>query len=122
MKVSVTRDKENESEIILLDMKDVLYIHTEDRTILYHTHEGIYYHLLPSLSKLSNNFKKIGFTRLDRTNLVNTCQIRHFDMHHGKVFFEEQITKNSKFTTVSFFNKTKLQKDIHQWIQKNIGH
>jgi hypothetical protein len=52
--------------------------------------------------------------------LVNIQKVKYFDEDLGKVYFEENITKHSKFTTVSFINKNKLKKEINEWINKNL--
>lgn len=114
MQIPVTRDKDNQTELIMLDMKDVLYMNMEDRTVVYHTLEEKFYHLMPSLSVLSNHTQALGFEKLDRINLVNMNAIKHFDDEYAFVYFEpkEQLTKKSKFTTVAFLNKSKLKKKI----------
>jgi DNA-binding LytR/AlgR family response regulator len=120
MKVPVTRDRDNDTELIMLDLNDVIFIQTEDRTLVYHTLDEVYYPLIPSLTTLSKHTEHLGFRRLDRINLVNIQKVKYFDEDLGKVYFEENITKHSKFTTVSFINKNKLKKEINEWINKNL--
>jgi DNA-binding LytR/AlgR family response regulator len=122
MQIPVTKDKDNQTELILLDMHEVLYIHVVDRTIAYHTLGGEFYHLFPSLSSLSIHLEQHGFRKLDRINLVNIHKITHFDNEHRKIYFEKEISKDSKFATVSFLTKKKLQKEIDQWIDKNLNN
>lgn len=116
MLIPVTRDKDNQTELIMLDMKDVLYMHMEDRTVVYHTLEERFYHLLPSLSVLARHTQSLGFEKLDRINLVNLNKVNHFDDKYAVVYFEAeaQLTKKSKSTTVAFLNKEKLKK----WLKK----
>lgn len=121
MIIPVTRDKENIGELIMLNMKDVLYMHIEDRTVVYHTLKDQFYHLLPSLTVMNHQTEAFGFRKLDRINLVNIHQIKYLDDAHGKVYFEEDIKKDSKFATVSFLNKGKRSKEIRDWINRNLG-
>lgn len=120
MKIPVTRDKNNNTELVLLDVTEVLYIQIEDRNTVYYTLNGKFYHLMPSLSVLEIHLNSHGFRKLDRINLVNTNKIKAYDDSAGKVFFEEEVTKTSIFTTVSFINKNKLRREIEDWISKNI--
>ena len=116
MLIPVTRDKDNMTDIVMLDLNDVIYIHMEDRTVVYHTIDNHYYHLAPSLSVLAHHIKSIGFDRLDRINLVNLNRIEHFDDEFAKVYFQpiDTITKDSKYATVAYLNKGKLKKYLSQ--------
>ncbi|XEC93905.1 LytTR family DNA-binding domain-containing protein [Paenibacillus tarimensis] len=101
MKLYVTNDPKNIGELITIDIEDVIYIETNERTMIIHTLDGEYYPLLPTLSTYEHHMKQYGFDRLDRTNLVNTNKIKTFDEGHSLVFFEEPVTKKSKYGTVS---------------------
>lgn len=118
MKFPVTRDRNNESEWLMLDANDILYINVEDRTVVFHTQDEKFY-LLDTLSALSKHMEPLGFRKLDRINLVNINKIKYFDDEHSKVFFEKNITRTSKYATVSFMNKNSLKKQIEEWIRKN---
>ncbi len=111
MQIPVTRDKDNQTDIIMLDLNDVVYMHMEDRTVVYHTNQDQFYHLMPSLTVLSRHAQKLGFEKLDRINLVNLHKIEHFDDKLNIVYFqqEEKITKKSKSATVAFSHKEKLK-------------
>lgn len=100
----------------MLDLNDVIYMHMEDRTVVYHTLNEQFYHLAPSLSIMARHTAAFGFEKLDRINLVNMSKIRHFDDEFAIVYFEpkEQITKKSKFATVAFLNKSKLKKRLKE--------
>lgn len=119
MQIPVTRDKHNISNLILLDIQDVLFIVAEDRNVVYHTLDGKYYHLLPALSVLETHMKERGFERLDRINLVNSNRVRCYDHTDGKVYFEKAIDKSSKYATVAFANKAKLKHMIESWVKIN---
>jgi DNA-binding LytR/AlgR family response regulator len=116
MQIPVTRDKDNQTEIIMLDMNDVVYMHMDDRTVVYHTINDQFYHLMPSLSVLARHVQDLGFEKLDRINLVNVDKIKHFDDDYALVYFqrEDEITKESKSATVAFLNKGKLKKRLQQ--------
>src|SRR5690554_3966934 len=98
MQIPVTKDKDNQTELIMLDMQEVLFVDIEDRTVVYHTLEGKYYHLSPSLTSLTVHLEKIGFRKLDRINLVNIHKIKHYDEEHRKVYFDKEIINTSEFT------------------------
>lgn len=111
MQIPVTRDKDNQTDIIMLGMNDVVYMHMEDRTVVYHTINEKFYHLMPSLTVLSRHAQKLGFEKLDRINLVNLQKIEHFDDKLSIVYFQQEaeITKKSKSATVAFSHKEKLK-------------
>lgn len=119
MVIPVTRDKENLTEIVMLDMKDVIFLDVEGRNIVYHTHQEQFYHLFPSLAVMTKHTEDLGFRKLDRINLVNIHQIKQLDVDHSKVFFEEPVLKESKYATVSFLNRGRNKKEIQDWIIKN---
>jgi Response regulator of the LytR/AlgR family len=116
MLIPVTRDKDNQTEVIMLDLNDVLFMHMEDRTVVYHTLNEQFYHLVPSLSIMARHSEAYGFEKLDRINLVNMNKIKYFDDELAIVYFEpkEQITKKSKYATVAFLNKSKLKKKLSE--------
>jgi DNA-binding LytR/AlgR family response regulator len=107
MLIPVTRDKDNLTEIIMLDLNDVLYMHMEDRNVVYHTLNEHFYHLMPSLSVLAKHSENHGFEKLDRINLVNMNKIEYFDDEFAKVYFvpEAEVSSESKSATVAFLNK-----------------
>lgn len=101
MKLYVTEDAKNFGDLITIDIDDVIYIESGERTVIIHTIDGEYYPLMPTLSTFEHHMKKHGFNRLDRTNLVNTTKIKDFDESRSLVYFEKPVTKKSKFGTVS---------------------
>lgn len=111
MRFPVTRDPGNFSEVVELDMKDVDYIETHSSGyVVFHTKDGFFYPVIPKLSVLEKHLEDLGFLRLDRTNLSNIGKIRHFDEERLLVFFSDEITNSSKFSTVSSRMK-KILKD-----------
>jgi DNA-binding LytR/AlgR family response regulator len=83
-----------------LDIEDICYISMEERVIAYHTKEDIYY----SLSKLEDViqfFYPQGYEKVDRGNVVNVSAITYFDSTLGKVYFDENLTVDSKYATLS---------------------
>ena len=119
MIIPVTRDKDNLTDMVMLDMAEVIYMHLEGRNIVYHTLQEQFYHLLPSLTVMAKHMEDLGFRKLDRINLVNIHQIKFLDTDQSKVFFEEPIVKESKYATVSFLNRGKHKKEIKEWISSN---
>lgn len=120
MNQPVTRDRNNEGEVIMMDMADVLYIQTEDGAIVFHTPEGRVYPLVPSLSMYAKQSESIGFLKLDRTNLVNMKKVKAFDEKRGLVFFDDQTNSNSQSAIVAFMNIGKLKDMILTWIERNL--
>jgi hypothetical protein len=113
----LSKKDENESELVLLDLNDVLYINIEKRNIVYHTLDKKYYHL-STLSDLYDHFFDNGFDLLDKTNLVNLNKIKKLDSKQGKVYFEENPTENSKYATVAFIK----QKLYHNMLVRAIAN
>ncbi len=114
MKFYVTKDPKNIGELITLDIDDIIFIESGERTVVIHTLDGEYYPLLPTLSTFEHHMKKYGFDRLDRTNLVNFKKIRKFDEARSLVFFEDQITEKSKYGTVSSSAKKMVMKKFRE--------
>ncbi|WP_158289309.1 LytTR family transcriptional regulator DNA-binding domain-containing protein [Paenibacillus flagellatus] len=109
---------EQETELVLLDLNDVLYINIEKRNIVYHTLDEKYYHM-STLSELYDHFFDNGFDLLDKTNLVNLNKIKKLDNKQGKVYFEENPTGDSKYATVAFIKQKLFQNVISRAIANN---
>ncbi|TFE22621.1 LytTR family transcriptional regulator DNA-binding domain-containing protein [Cohnella luojiensis] len=120
MNQPVTKDKNNEGEVIMMDMADVLYIQTEDGAVVFHTSEGRVYPLVPSLSMYAKHTESLGFQKLDRTNLVNMNKLRAFDEKRGLVFFDEDSNLERQSAIVAFMNIGKLKNMIISWIERNL--
>lgn len=110
MRFPVTRDPGNFTEVIELDMQDVDFIETHSSGyVVFHTRDEVFYPLIPKLSVLEKHLEHLGFVRLDRTNLSNIGKIRHFDEERSLVYFQEHISKSSKYSTVSHRMKKMLK-------------
>jgi len=102
MRFPVTRDPGNFSEVIDLDLRDVDYIETHPSGyVVFHVKDEVFYPVVPKLSVLEMHLEELGFLRLDRTNLSNIGKIRYFDEERSLVFFSDNATKSSNFSTVS---------------------
>lgn len=118
MMIPVLKAKnEHETELVMLDLEDVLYINIEKRNIVYHTLDEKYFHL-STLSELYDHFFDSGFDLLDKTNLVNLHKIKKLDGKQGKIYFEENPTGDSKYATVAFIK----QKLFHNVISRAIAN
>jgi DNA-binding LytR/AlgR family response regulator len=109
---------EHETELVMLDLKEVLYINIEKRNIVYHTLEQKYVHL-STLSDMADHLTENGFDLLDKTNLVNMNKIKKFDSKQGKIYFEENPTRSSKFATVAFMKQKMYRNTINRAIAHN---
>jgi len=116
----VTKDRNNDSEVIMMDMAEVRYIQTEDGSVVFYTSAGRFYPLVPSLSMYAKHTENIGFRKLDRTNLVNMGQVKSFDEKRGLVYFDEPVHSESQSAIVAFMNIGKLKDMILSWIKKNV--
>ncbi|HZG56346.1 LytTR family DNA-binding domain-containing protein [Paenibacillus sp.] len=110
----VTRDPKNMGELITINIHDVIYIETYERAVVFHTLDGEYYPLLPTLSTYEHHLKRLCFQRLDRTNLVNLQKVKSFDEGRALVFFDDKDTKNGKYGTVSISAKGLVKK----WLER----
>ncbi|MFC5469928.1 LytTR family transcriptional regulator DNA-binding domain-containing protein [Cohnella suwonensis] len=117
----VTRDRNNEGEVIMMDMQDVRYIQTEDGTVVFYTDKGRFYPLVPSLNLYEKWTEGLDFFRLDRTNLVNMRKISRFDERHGVVYFDKNETIDEQSATVAIMRISKLKGIIRSWIDRNLG-
>jgi DNA-binding LytR/AlgR family response regulator len=114
----VLAKKEDRTELVELDLKEVLYINIEDRNIVYHTMEGKYYQI-SKLSELDEHLFELGFDLLDKTNLVNMNKVKHFDSKFGKIFFEETPSRTSKYASVAAIQQKLRKHQITRAIARN---
>jgi DNA-binding LytR/AlgR family response regulator len=114
----VLAKKEDRTELVELDLKEVLYINIEDRNIVYHTMEGKYYQI-SKLSELDEHLFELGFDLLDKTNLVNMNKVKHFDSKFGKIFFEQSPTRMSKYASVAAIQQKLRKHQINRAIARN---
>jgi len=106
------------TELVELDLQEVLYINIEDRNIVYHTADNKYYQI-SKLSELEEHFYPLGFDLLDKTNLVNMNKVKYFDSKYGKIFFETYPTKSSKFASVAAIQQKLRKNQIARAIANN---
>jgi len=57
----VTRDRNNETKIILLDLSEVTHMVYEDGVIAFITKTGKFYPIVPSLSLYEKHLQDMGF-------------------------------------------------------------
>jgi DNA-binding LytR/AlgR family response regulator len=74
----------------------------------FYTKDSMYFYPT-TLDELLILFKDLGFVRLDRTNLVNMNHVKSYDPKARKVYFENPVSSDSKFATVSEANVSKVE-------------
>jgi len=115
----VTRDRNNETQVILLDLSEVTHMVYEDGVIAFITETDKFYPLVPSLSLYEKQLHDMGFYRLDRVNLVNMNKVKGFDEQRGLVFFDDPPHEVQNSATVAFMKVRKMKQTILDWIRKN---
>lgn len=118
MKIPVLLKKKDGTELVELDLEDVLYINIEDRNIVYHTLDNKYYQI-SKLSELDEHLFDKGFDLLDKTNLVNMNKVKYFDAKYGKIFFEENPGQTSKYASVAAIQQKLRKHQIERAIARN---
>lgn len=121
MKMPVLRKRDDVTELIELDLSDVLYIHIENRNIVYHTADEKYYQIT-RLSELEEHLSDKGFDLLDKTNLVNLNKVQYFDEKYGKIYFQPTPGPNSKYASVAAIQKKWRGSAISRAIAKNTNN
>jgi len=101
-----------------ISMADINYTSLDERHIVYHTEDGIYHNIL-SLEDLTKVLAPVGFEKLDRGNLVQIEKITYYDSVMGKVYFDEVITKDTRYTTVAPRHMSKIKELLGK--EKDIG-
>lgn len=89
-----------ETEFVIINLRDVDFIESESRKIVYHIGDEKFYQATTK-SELDELLNDAGFDALDRPYLVNMEKIRYFDKEYGKVYFNDSPLPNSKFVTVA---------------------
>ncbi|TMV49481.1 LytTR family transcriptional regulator [Paenibacillus mesophilus] len=118
MKYPVTPDPDNFQQVVMLDLQDIVKIEVNDRSVTFHTLEQVYYPLVWTISTLEPHLQQFGFHRLDRNNLVNLNKVTYFDEERALVFFDSEITNNSKFATISNREKIKVKKEMSSRLEQ----
>ena len=99
----VLRDGSNDGKgrLCLLKVSEICNITTDGRFLLFETKDNIY-HTLSTLDDIGNLFAPLfGFTKIDRSNYVQTEQMKCYYSLMRKVYFEEPVTPKSKFATIA---------------------
>lgn len=99
----VLRDGSNggKGKLHLLNVSEICNITTDGRLLIFETQDQIYY-TLATLDEIGKLFAPLfGFSKIDRSNYVQTDLIKCYDSVMRKVYFEEPVTSNSKFATIS---------------------
>lgn len=92
--------EDGSTQLVTIDMSDVLYICFEGSRLVYHTEDDCYYQVT-SLQDLEQHLKGLSFEKLDRPYLVNMNKIKKFDKNRRVVYFTGQPDKTSKYVTVA---------------------
>jgi DNA-binding LytR/AlgR family response regulator len=108
------------SELIIIDIQDVLFVNIENRGIVYHTRDERFHHI-STLSELEEHLSEAGFDLLDKTNIVNMNQVKLLDEKHGNIYFDEEPDKKSKYASVAFIKQKLLKKEIQNAVCRNTG-
>ncbi|PYI57076.1 LytTR family transcriptional regulator DNA-binding domain-containing protein [Paenibacillus flagellatus] len=90
-------------------LEDVCHIGVENRTITYHTEDETYYQI-STFEEMSKILEQYGYEVADRGSLINMKKITKLDTEFSRVFFDEHITNESRFATVSAANIKKIKK------------
>lgn len=118
MEIPVVKKTKEGFEYYLLSIHDIWYVSVENnRDVVYHTKEDSYFQPT-SMEQVFTILKEHGFEKLDRGVVANISNIEHLDTDYGKVYFEPEITENSKYATVAFSNLRKVKKFLTQHFSK----
>lgn len=99
----VLRDDSNDGKgtLHLLKMEDICNITTDGRFLVFETKDEAY-QTLATLDDIGSLIAPIfGFNKVDRSNYVQTKQVKAYDSLMRKVYFEEPVTPKSRFATIA---------------------
>lgn len=99
----VLRDGSNNGKgtLHLLKVDEICNITTDGRFLMFETKDQVY-HTLATLDDIGSLFAPVfGFSKVDRSNYVQTSQLKCYDSLMRKVYFEEPVTPKSKFATIA---------------------
>lgn len=103
---------------MVIDLREVDFIETESRRIVYHIGNDKYYQVTTK-TELEELLVEQGFDALDRPYLVNMQRIRSYNKDYGKVYFVEHPTSNDKFVTVAKVKEEPVKRFIDYFIREN---
>ncbi|CAM3511327.1 LytTR family transcriptional regulator DNA-binding domain-containing protein [Marinicrinis lubricantis] len=118
MDIPVIKKTKEGIEAYLLPIEEIWYVNVENnRDVVYHTKDDKFYQPT-SMEQVHAILKEQGFEKLDRGVIANIQNIQHLDTNMGKVYFEPEISQESKYATVAFSNLRKLKKYFRQAFEK----
>ncbi|MCM3272602.1 hypothetical protein [Paenibacillus elgii] len=88
-------------EALEIDQETIYKTVTERNGIVLKCTNGKSYRFPRNQDELEDAWFHTGFRRLDSTNVVNMNHARVYDEKSGKIYFEDQPTKNSDFGNVA---------------------
>lgn len=113
--IKKTGRKDEKMMIHMLDLKDVWFVSVErGKNVVYHTDDGDYYQP-SSMEQVWAFLKMHGYTKTDRGIVVNLNNVKRFDEDYGKLYFEKEVNRYSKFATVAFSNIRKLKQLLQRF-------
>lgn len=115
MQIPVVRkdDSGKEPSIVLLDIRDILYVSRDHSDRIHiHTRDGTFYNL-QSLDDYELFLSEYDFFRTDRVCIVNMSSVKKMDEDLGLVYFEDSPRKHAKFATIAYH---KLRK-VREWVK-----
>ncbi|SEB27490.1 LytTR family transcriptional regulator DNA-binding domain-containing protein [Paenibacillus sp. 276b] len=103
--------KEEDKDLININIDDCLKIESVNRIITYHHRNGCIYSTPQKMRDFSTShaLKELGIVRLDHRNLVNLNYIRSYDVQEGLVYFEKDAKPCSKNAHVAAKNRSFLK-------------
>lgn len=119
MHIPVLKKKSDGStELIQLDLEDVIYICVENRNLVYHTQDESYFHI-STLTDLKEHLSSFQFYLTDKTNLVNFKKIKKIEQKQGKIYFQDKPNSSDKYATIAFMKQKMYKNKIMRAIAEN---
>jgi DNA-binding LytR/AlgR family response regulator len=108
---------------VVINLKDVDFIESENRRIVYYIGDKKYYQImnLNEMQTILEN-KDEAFVSLDRNNLVNLRKVKDFDETLGKVYFSkiENRDNNKTYATIARIKNKVYAPLLKRYIAKNL--
>jgi hypothetical protein len=119
LQISVTRDQEGNSGLVLLDVMYVVYLEYDryENGLMVHTLDDMFY-TMGTLKYWTNALQNSGyqFAMVDRNVAVHLTKIKRLDSKYKIAYFETQITKDSKGCTVAWSHFNMLAKKLQSQV------
>lgn len=116
LKMTVINAQTNQTACI--DLQQVNYITVENRRLVYHIGKQKFFQF-NSLLELEDHLLDRGFYLVDRPNLVNIRNVKHFDKSEGKLFFDENYDAESDYATIARIHVEFVQSEIERAVSIN---